>query len=125
MITYKEAYDKIIQAYFKDEIQPYNAKFCFCGTLANGSGWYSGQGGYSYKEYTNMEVALLHTITKEFAKLHIWGLNEYEKANHPEWENFLFEGMCAALEVLKQIHIERGEIIDEGLNLTKRELQTV
>lgn len=35
----------------------------------------------------------------------------------PLYEDALFEGMCKALEVLKQIHIERGENVEENDNV--------
>lgn len=43
----------------------------------------------------------------------------------PDYENKLFNGMVAALEVLKQIHIEHGEVIDEEPVFTKRILQPI
>ncbi len=42
----------------------------------------------------------------------------------PRFEDQLFSGMVAAIEVLKQIHIERGEVIeDDNYGFKKRELQ--
>lgn len=122
-MTYNEAYNKIIEAYFKDEIRPYEASFCFCGTLCNGSsswrrveykGIFSGDIhndfiGYTGKEYADMEKALL---------LALIGCS-YN--NRIEYENRLFDGMCAALAVLRGIHIKRGEVIDEYLRLTQRQ----
>ena len=116
---FSEQYDKIIDAYFKNEIKPYDAKFCFCGTLNNNdSRWcvssflkfHADFGNYKGVEYVRMENALFESI-------------EYSLPNSPEYEDFLFKGMCAALEVLKQIHIEHGEVIDEVVPFTKRELE--
>lgn len=124
-MTYKEAYDKIIEAYFKDEINPMDASFCFCGTLCDGDiGWHGCTHGrvhndfmfYRGVEYVRMERALLDTI-REFHGYYI-------KSDNPGYEDALFEGMSAALDVLKQIHIERGEIVDELPSLTKRGLCT-
>lgn len=36
-LTYRQAYDKIIDAYFKGEIRPMEAMFCFCGILSDNS----------------------------------------------------------------------------------------
>jgi hypothetical protein len=48
-------------------------------------------------------------------------VNEREKIKeNPQYENVLFDAMCAALDILKKIHISRGETINEGLELTKR-----
>jgi hypothetical protein len=127
-MKYSEAYDKIIQAYFKDEIKPWDASFCFCGNLCDKSNsWYLKSGyennnhvshGYKGKELHRMERALLDTLysLKIFAGT---------PTNTPSFENGLFKGMSAALDELKQIHIERGEVIDETPAFNKRQLQTV
>lgn len=110
--TFKESYDKIVQAYYKDEIKPWDAQFCFCGTLCNNTddwmdiGGYYASHGYSGEELKRMEAALLEYIP-------------LKPNNH--YEKLLFKGMCAAVEELKKIHIERGENIDEQF-LTKRKL---
>jgi hypothetical protein len=129
-MKYSEAYDKIIQAYFKDEIKPANATFCFCGTLSGGSGWKQEfeeiVEPYTYNEYGKMEKALFSAWPNIIqispghvpSALHV--INRSRRL--PDFEDKLFEGMCAALEVLKQIHISRGEVIDETPSFTKRQL---
>jgi hypothetical protein len=125
-MKYSEAYDKIIQAYFNDEIKPNNTNFCFCGTLCGGKQWAS-RGlqnivWYSYEEFGEMEKALFspwpHVV---FYANGMTGGRADELAE--DYEEKLFVGMCAAIEVLKQIHITRGEIIDETPSFTKRQLQ--
>lgn len=136
--TYRQAYDKIIEAYFKDEIQPLNAEFCFCGTLSPDSFWArsnvpsSVDYPYSYLEYGKMEKALfipfgysqrspgsINTHTKN-------GLSSDELVLVEGYEDKLFKGMCAALDVLKEIHRSRGENVDEKIPaFTKRELKPV
>lgn len=126
-LTYKEAYDKIIEAYFKDEIEPLDPKFCFCGTLCNNDATWFGnslsiQGritnfdyrdfnGYTKEQFVEMEAALLkHTSFLRYDDI--------------DYENALFNGMCAALDVLKQIHKERGEDVDGVQEFTKRRLNS-
>lgn len=124
-MTYKDAYDKIIQAYFKDEIKPMNKHFCFCGTL--GVEWWTGSGDYRIAEYQRMEFALL----SEMGVVGIFRagpsvcqfISTGDPSKHPKYEDTLFNGMCAALEVLKEIHRSRGENVDE-VKLTKRVLTT-
>lgn len=123
--TYREAFDLITEAYIKGEIEPGDPKFCFCGTLCNNTErWFNSFGvvhndshGYTGRELYAMENALftgIETIVD-------WRFNE----DHPQYEDALFAGMTAALEVLKQIHIERGEVIDSDVPVfTKRQLQT-
>lgn len=126
-MTYKQAYDKIIDAYFKDEIKPINPSFCFCGTLCdNSKEWFTpfsdpdkhrfhcDSHGYTGIQFSLMEAALFDGMINA-------GLNPTEKS-HPNYEAGLFAGMCAALNVLKEIHLERGEDVDGVPALTKREL---
>lgn len=123
-MTYKQAYDKIIEAYFKDEIHPLDSSFCFCGTLCdNKTDWFGSaryfhfdSHGYKGDDFVLMETALLDTIYPSDTPV---GFN---CIGSPGYEQLLFEGMCAALDVLKQIHIERGEAIDEVPEFTKRQL---
>lgn len=120
-MTYTQAYDKIIQAYFRDEIKPWESEFCFCGTLCdNKPDWNEGTMpnhpkvdfmNYNGIEYQRMEAALLDRIDSD--------------EGYEEYEDELFAGMCNALEVLKQIHRERGEDVDSLPALTKRNLQTL
>jgi hypothetical protein len=141
-LTYKQAYDKIIEAYFKDEIKPYNGQFCFCGTLAgfvisnafeqpdNYRGWPTNE--YSSNELNKMEVALLYAIyngvngTGNIYEPFAYDMTETRERtiSHPNYENALFAGMCAALEVLKDIHRARNENVDEVPVFTKRNLKT-
>lgn len=133
MLSYKQAYDKIIDAYFKDEIRPMDNSFCFCGMLANNNwDWRlqfsspKNQYHYTALEYTLMESALFKGMGEILGEVidNRYSCSEYEQLVEDyscEIEDAIFNGMCAALEVLKQIHIDRGEIIDEDLKLTKRE----
>lgn len=134
-MTYNEAYNKIIDAYFKDEIKPYDQDFCFCGTLCNGNGrwwWWSRSFdtettdfNYSKTELLKMEKALLVPLAKLVNRGDIFLSDEKSRLkcqSHSGYEDTLFAGMSAALDVLKQIHIERGEVIDETPVFTKRQL---
>lgn len=128
-LTYKEAYDKIIEAYFKDEIKPMDNRFCFCGTLNdNISGWrYNGGSGYLNSDFLKMENALFSVFEPDTT--HTPSEDDYQfpsmckvlPRKGKKYEEKLFEGMCAALEVLKQIHKDRGENV-EDFQFTKREL---
>ncbi len=124
---FSEQRDKIIQAYFKDEIQPFNNNFCFCGTLAGNTGaWHTCEiDGYKLTDFGRMEDALLNTITFK-----LFGFKDWRKDWHSSddttkdhrYEDVLFSGMSTALDVLKQIHIEHGEVIEEDIPFVKREL---
>lgn len=129
--TYKQQYDKIIQAYFKDEIKPMSMNFCFCGTLADkvvdsadGSQEEWESKDYTMPEFLKMEEALMIGLKANKNKNSGWNIFS-ARTSDADYEERLFEGMCAALEVLKKIHIERGEIIDEDPVFQKRKLQPV
>lgn len=136
-LTYAEARNKILDAYFKDEIKPFDMNFCFCGTLAGGVEWAipSNINGidkkYTKSEYTEMESALLYVFTETFSTVVRSGNNPadwqvYDSkyiVQHPEYENVLFRGMEKALEVLKEIHRSRGEDVDNPApSFTKRSI---
>lgn len=119
-LSYRQAYDLIIDAYFKDEIKPRDMQFCICGTLHGSREWSRNkdipEAPYTANEYFKIEDALFVPLYERpgFVRR---GTEKYEK--------FLFEGMCAALEVLKEIHCNRGENVDEETPFKKRELQTI
>lgn len=123
-MTYKQAFDKITEAYFKDQIKPLSSSFCFCGTLCNNErGWFisprsehADSHGYKGTEFVKMETVFLNTIQEFESDSGKWN------TQNPKYEEGVFAGMSAALDVLKQIHIERGEIIDEVPEFVKREL---
>lgn len=132
-MTYFQAHDKVIEAYYKDEIKPLDCKFCFCGTLSPDEQWHSShrhKSGvkypYTYSEYQAMENGLFDGMFKFIKSPEILNMGlDGTLSSHQQYENAIFEGMKQALEVLKQIHIARGEnveVIQEGFK--KRQLET-
>lgn len=120
-LNYRQAFNLITEAYIKGEIKPWNASFCFCGTLCRSSGWlvgseYFSHSGYSASELERMEDALLNAISRGKKG----SRNQRYKTETVEFENQLFAGMCAAIEVLKQIHIERNDPTVEEYPFIKR-----
>lgn len=123
--TYKQQYDKIIDAYFKDEIKPMQSQFCFCGTLAPNRNWRGQWSGLAYpytpSQYNRLEDALFEPMIDVLSL----SLHDPEIKNTSKYEDDLFLGMCNALEVLRQIHIEGGEVIEDQPTFTKRQLQAI
>lgn len=121
--SYETQKNKILDAYFSDKIEPMNSRFCFCGTLSPDRSWrMQASGYYPYKpaEYCRMEDALFNGImwvTKESNG------NRWRQCSN--YEDGIFEGLVNALDVLKSIHKEHGQIISEDIPLTKRKLETV
>lgn len=134
-MTYTEAYNKIIDAYFKDEIRPMDMNFCFCGTLEGSGLWHWEPKAYTMREFKKLEFALLNPLNGIYTKLfyatendgatksgfHWTWFDKQDPPNTKEYEDALFKGMCAALDVLKSIHESRGEIINEQPVFMKRE----
>jgi hypothetical protein len=118
--SYQTQFNKITEAYIRGEIKPLDAHFCFCGTLCdNIQQWYQPYRdfkGYTAKEFKRMEDALFVQIRKTT------GESVTCTPKSPLYEDGLFNGMVAALNVLRQIHIEHGEIIDQSPVFQKREL---
>lgn len=127
-LTYQEARGLILDAYFKDEIEPGDGHFCFCGTLSPKNAVWRGCGEktlpYSSSEYERMEKALMcgmSTSLRIMINAYTTPVRVFRKIKtHPNYETALFAGMSAALEVLRQIHIERGERVDEVPSFSKR-----
>lgn len=133
-LTYRQAFDKITEAYIRGEIIPVDSNFCFCGTLSPNRGEWNQLCGFSYGnpkpdflsfKYKNEEPYTLWEY-KQMEWALINNKNEYAMKNNVDYagEDALFAGMCAALEVLKEIHRARGEDVDEVPVFTKRELLT-
>lgn len=150
--TYKEQFDKITRAYIANELKPYSNCACFIGNLLGGEEWsmcrleYGKVGNsnilliafymqaidfihdmsaglYSPKNILDMEKNFLEIISFNTSKSKILG-DPYNKVSHSNYENALFLAMESTLKMLKQIHIDSGEIVDQIL-FEQRQLQTV
>lgn len=130
--TYKEQYDKVINAYFKDELKPLDPQFCFCGTLCSkDKSWYgvmlkrhNDYKGYTGDDFVRMEKALIETIRITRDELpNAGGISGVMKLYPEKYEQALFDGMVVALDELKRIHQEHGEIIDDTPTFQKRIIQ--
>lgn len=132
--TYQQQFNKITEAYIKGEILPFKACFCFIGNLLNKTDqWVDARNSFCdvpnfFINNSLMEKEIIRHAgglykPMEIAQMETLFCRTYQK--HGKTEDALFIAMCAALEVLKQIHIERGEVIDDAPVFTKRELQTV
>lgn len=142
-LTYIEARDKIWNAYFRDEIDPWNSNFCFCGSLAPNEFSFKGYKNwnnhdqefrpekhpYTLNEYAQMEIALFKHVGGMCSVIghRKFGTGSYAITKyHSAFEEKLFSGMLAALEVLKSIHKSRGELIPEDETIaTKRDLKPI
>lgn len=136
-----ESYNKIVNAYIKDQIEPYNSCFCFVGNLLNNiSGWGTTRSSENYEFLDND----LKSSREQRKSYHIYRIKEESKGfynsdditrleynflntieqedkKETESEEGIYRAMESTLMLLKQIHEEKGEIVEE-YNFSKREL---
>lgn len=149
MITFKEQFDKLTAAYIKGEVHPFQNCACFVGNLLNGQhAWgatrtYSSNGiqarrceqlplyfleyykeglncintasdrTYTVKDIVRLENNFMRIITRN------WSILE----PHTPSEDCLFEAFSSTLDLLKEIHESKGEVVDP-FEFTKRQLVT-
>lgn len=127
MITFKQQFDKLTEAYIRGEVDAFDCKKCFVGNLLNGNGdWMDCRGDIG--ELTD-EKGLKTIISIEangfYTPLEIIQLEErfMDLAPLPsrQHEDLLFEAFSKTLDLLKQIHESKGEIV-EPFEFVKREL---
>lgn len=148
--TYKEQFDKLTRAYINNEVEPWECKACFVGNLLNNkSDWRfcrsaidlsstipmmrkdcpylsvdtirkEGRKLYSLYDIASLEAFFLHHLTENGGtRMLKWTgatLTETE-------ENALFTAFEKTLEMLKEMHISKGEVIEETPVFTKREVK--
>lgn len=142
-----ESYNKIVNAYLKDELEPLNACACFVGNLLNNSlhwGTTCSSENYQYlgtfndvkPQRRSYHIDVIRKESNNFytsddiTRLEYNFLHAYGKASGFSWikrykdtryEEELYRAMESTLLLLKQIHEEKGEIV-EDYTFTKREL---
>jgi hypothetical protein len=78
--------------------------------------------GYTVEETKALEENFLQVIEDHTFVKDIYDGND--KVEHPNYENALFLAFESTLELLKRIHISKGEDVDGEFLFTKRQLQT-
>lgn len=140
--SYKEQWDKLTKAYINDEVNPYDECACFVGNLLNGSSnWAACRMGDAYRGaskvyfdatfndyYTSYDIVALENTFMGI----IWGYVRphyvietgcaYAYNHLEEKEEILFKAFEKTLELLKQIHISKGENVEEEFEFKKRQL---
>ena len=142
--TFKEQFDKIVNAYLKNELEPVNPCGCFIGNLLNNkSSWIQvrdirfniekdlnrpyvkggvecifseSNGLYTPEEIIGMEAIFMKTIYGEEC------MKSQEDFQEGEFEEAIYEAMEKAPLKLKEIHESKGEIV-EDYTFTKRKLE--
>lgn len=131
--TFKEQSEKIIQAYLKCEIYPLNPCACFVGNLLNNKKeWIEGRSASNCGMVNSNKIqqfVAIACINQESNNLYtLQEILELEKnfmvgcSIGGSYENAIFNAMISTLEMLKQIHISKGEVIEDEITLQKREV---
>lgn len=142
MISYNEQWNKLTTAYINNEVQPYIACACFIGNLLNNtSTWMDGRlgfdfknnkvdgiqelphvirsikreskGTYTQKEIYQLELLFLKTISDETKR---------ECCDADNYEDALFKAFELTLDLLKEIHLSKGEIVEEVPQFKQRKI---
>lgn len=137
--TFQEQYNKIVDAYYKNELKPYIGCACFVGNLLNNKDKW-GMARDFVNEDTDTDLIIFRETTNPYRFIGIQCIKEesndlysiedicqleqnfLRKYSDSDPENSLFNAMETTLELLKQIHESKGEIIKK-YNFIKRELQ--
>lgn len=155
--TYKEQYDKIVRAYLRNELEPFENCACFIGNLLNGTTmWSVGRKASILRETTRsvitgsikthligvpvceVDSGACLRIAKISVKAESHGLYEFADImameqnflftylkDREDWlsaDDSLFHALYSTLEMLRLIHISKGEDVD-AIPLTKRVLE--
>ncbi len=125
--TFLEQYNKIVNAYLKNELNPMKPCGCFVGNLLNNSREWSLS---SIEECVKKEANGFYTV-EEIEKLEREFM--FGDMNDGRWfsiqgkildEEALYKSMERTLLMLKEIHESKGEIV-ESYTFSKRQLQTL
>lgn len=145
--TYKEQFDKLTRAYIEMKVDPFSCSGCFVGNLLNGNPeWNRAKKQIMIRDLdghlrhvNDEEISkALEAIDKESKGLYspkeiliiekIFMCNllpseRWMRGNLTEkMEDDLFKNFIKALEALKNLHIAKGEEIEEEFIFKKREL---
>lgn len=138
MITFKQQFDKLTEAYIRGEVYPYEPCACFVGNLLNRTSDWCTRGGIIWKELyfhdESSEEQMKRAVLREsggFYTIHeihlleqtfLMNIRTNREWNEPLYEEQLFKAFEKTLDLLKQIHESKGEIV-EPFQFTKRQPQ--
>lgn len=150
--SYKSQFDKLTVAYIANQVNPYDCCGCFVGNLLNRTSMWNrcksdliiydmgstvgrvvtpqemeearlsieaqSNGFYTPEEIIDLEGNFMRIVR---------GYGDFKSWRHPtpKMEDVLFRAFEATLNGLKQLHLSKGEIIDETPVFVKRSLVTM
>lgn len=147
-MKYSEQFNKLTTAYVAGKVDPYSACGCFVGNLLNNNReWIEARFGlgnigdydkktmekstncvrkesnglYSLQEIYNLEKLFLETYSENKGDTQAFSSSETPTQQD---EDALFIAFEKTLDALKELHISKGEVIDEVPVFKKRTFQT-
>ena len=135
MITFKEAYDRVVTAYLQDKVKPFSSCACFVGNLLNGSPVWclgrhifftelevrfkfdhyflkSSEEAIQFQSEFTYDAETIYNIEQIFMSVYV--LNAKSSVSGQEInEDALWLAFVAALDKLREFHISLGEDVDE------------
>lgn len=143
MSYYKEMFDKLTEAYIKNEIRPYDNCGCFIGNMMNNTFEWAQCRDFDYKSKKNivelknpkmLSLEINEHLKGFYTPEEILSLEQcfmellpryevYGSWSREQKEESLFKAFEATLALLKQIHEAKGDVVEE-CQFTKRTLQT-
>lgn len=129
--TYKEQFDKITRAYINGELKPWDACACFIGNIFNNTedwiyalprnkGFHGSdkisRGVRQIREQSNYTPEEIEMLEYNFLNIYSDVFNNRKRCRT---EETLYNAMVSTLEMLRQIHISKGENV-EMISLIKR-----
>jgi hypothetical protein len=143
LLTFEQARNRIIQAYYKDELDPFKNGACFVGNLlGNRDEWsYARVSPCFVVPGTNTSIYGKNPKTVKHLQAGLQLINEHgytaKQITAMEnnfltiicvWhkgkseEDVLFDAMDSTIDMLRKIHIQNGEVIPEPFVFAKRQL---
>lgn len=136
--TFEEQYQKIVSAYYKNELKPLVSCACFIGNLLNKKrDWTSiriaGDEGFKIRpikdDLYNYSLVFIYEISgglytpEDIVRMENNFVTKCYPSNEEDnlTEESLFHAMESTLEMLRKIHESTGEVVKD-YNFTKREL---
>lgn len=148
MITFREQFDKLVKAYMNDEVDPFHLCRCFVGNLLNGRmdwGYIRQRGKYlecesnpQWKKRIIEHVAEgckcveeeskgtysakeIEELENNFMGFFNWSHAYYRSLTDEKKESVLFEAFSDTLQMLKELHESKGEVVEDYV-FNKREM---
>lgn len=141
-MKFQDAYNKIVTAYYKNELNPWAPCACFVGNLLNNRrdwGAVKSSENFIWKDMfyphgreqrNSCEIEVIKEQSNGFyssddiSRLEYNFIMTLQKSNSENREEYLFKAMESTLELLRKIHEEKGEIVKD-YTFTKRELVNI